>query len=248
MYQNYFYKTNLSKIPERSITDKCIVLDLDETLVHTCGESNIDTLKKLNIFSDPKDIDLRRRIYKIVMDDVVNKKGEGIKTEMWGITRPHLTEFLIWCFTYFKIVAVWSAGKDRYVNSIVDFIFKDIKRPHVVWTYNELDKLSDNTLIKPLSKMINGVPGLSKYMSLDNTVIVDDRNSVYYVPNPHNGIQIPAYRPNFNTVSEEELSTIISMRTDDTALKQLMTWFNTSEVKASQDIKTVDKSGIFVKN
>ena len=42
------YKSDLNKIPEKSMTNKCIVLDLDETIVHSHTEENsydLETLK-----------------------------------------------------------------------------------------------------------------------------------------------------------------------------------------------------------
>jgi len=230
------YKTYLNKLPEKSLTDKCLVLDLDETLVHSHSQGNIDLLKDLKIFQKPNYLDLRKRIYKISMDDVVYKKGKGIQTDMWGITRPHLQEFLISCFSYFKIVAIWSAGRKKYVNSIVDFIFRDLPRPVVIWDYDKLERLPNNTFIKPLSKMINSVPRLNKYMSLNNTFIIDDRLTVFQEPNPNNGIQIPAYKPSFN---------ITAMRSDDIVLKQLMRWFYKPEVMNADDVRTLNKSHIF---
>ena len=172
------------------------------------------------------------------MDDVVSKRGSGDKTEMWGIFRPHVREFLIFCFSYFKLVIVWSAGKKNYVHTIVDQLFADLKRPHVIWTFNDIEMLSnkDRTLIKPLSKLIDKVPGLSKYMSLSNSFILDDRNSVFEEPNPDNGIKIPAYNPSFKPES---------LRSDDSALPQLMNWFNRPEVIHSRDVRELDKSSIF---
>lgn len=230
------YKTDLNKIPDKPLTDKCIVLDLDETLVHSHSDSNIDLLKELNIFSDPNFQDVRQRCYKIKMDDVVHKRGTGEKTEMWGVFRPFVREFLIYCFTYFKIVIVWSAGRKNYVHAIVDYLFSGLKRPHVIYTYDDIERLPNGTLIKPLNKLIDKVPGLKKYMSLENTYIIDDRISVFQEPNPHNGIEIPAYKPSFN---------IKALRTDDVHLKQLMTWFNSSEVMNSRDIRELDKTKIF---
>lgn len=228
------YKTALDKIPFKALTNKCIVLDLDETLVHS--NDDIDLLKSLSIMTDPKLIDLRNRTYEISMDDVVYRKGEGIKTEMWGIVRPHVKEFLIACFSYFKVVAVWSAGKKKYVEAIVDFLFKDIKRPHIVYSRDECERTTENVLTKPIEKMIKNEPGLSKYMSLDNTFIIDDRKSVYEGPNPNNGIQIPPYAPDFN---------IRTMRNDDTALKQLMTWLLRPDVMSSENVRELNKDDIF---
>lgn len=235
-----FYKSNLNSISSKSLTNKCIVLDLDETLVHT--NENISELQKLEIMSDPNLLDLRRRTYQITLDDVVYKKGEGVKTVMYGITRPHVKEFLISCFSYFKVVIVWSAGKKKYVDAIVDFLFKDIKRPHIVYSYDQCEKTSNGLLVKPLSKLINNESGLSKYMSLENSFIIDDRNTVYagFVgDNPDNGIQIPPYKPAFN---------IHSLRSDDIALKQLMTWLLQPEVMNESDVRKLDKSVIFKTN
>ncbi len=232
-----FYKTALDRIPFKALTNKCIVLDLDETLVHS--NENMDQLKNLGIMTDPTLIDLRRRTYQITMDDVVYKKGEGVKTEMWGIVRPHVKEFLVSCFSYFKVVAVWSAGKRKYVDAIVDYLFKDIKRPHVVYSYDQCERTSDNLLVKPLTKMIKSELGLDKYMSIENTFIIDDRKTVYagfIGDNPDNGIQIPPYKPAFN---------IHLLRSDDITLKQLMTWFLRPDVMNSLDVRELDKATVF---
>ena len=230
------YKSDLSKIPDKPLTDKCIVLDLDETLVHTHGDPNIDLLEELEIFTNPKNYDLRERCYKITMEDVISKKGAGEKTEMWGILRPHVREFLITCFTYFRIVIVWSAGRKNYVHNIVDYLFLGLPRPVVIWTYDDIEKLPNNTLIKPLSKIIQKIPALSKYMSLENTFILDDRSSVFQEPNPNNGIEIPAYRPTFN---------LESMRQDETALVKMTNWLMRSEVMNAKDVRELDKKRIF---
>ena len=61
------YQSDLNKLPEQPLTDKVIVLDLDETLVHSCSEADIELLKKLQIYTDPKNYDLRMRTYKIYL-------------------------------------------------------------------------------------------------------------------------------------------------------------------------------------
>ena len=229
------FRSDLNKIPDKPLTDKCIVLDLDETLVHSSPEGNIDLLKKLEIFSDPKNYDLRERVYKITMEDVVHKKGTGDKTQMWGVFRPHFREFLIFCFTYFKLVIVWSAGRKNYVHTIVDQLFAELPRPHVIFTYDDLERLHNNTLIKPLDKLVK-IPGMNKHMSLKNSYIVDDRLSVFQEPNPYNGIEIPPYKPSF---------VLPSLRADDNILLQLINWFMKSEVMNCRDVRKLDKSKIF---
>ena len=231
------YSSDLNKISHKPLTDKCIILDLDETLVHSHGEGNIDLLKELQIFTDPKHIDLRERTYKITMEDVVDKKGAGIKTEMWGIIRPHVRDFLITCFNYFKIVIVWSAGRKNYVQAIVDQLFNGIRPPIIVWTYNDVEKLPNNTLHKPLKKLMDKIPGLDKHMSLENSFILDDRLGVFSECNLHNGIQIPCYKPSFN---------INSLRENDIALKKLTSWLLQPEVVNCKDVRKLDKSKIFL--
>ena len=230
------YRTDLNKISEKPLTDKCIVLDLDETLVHSHGAPNIDLLNELGIFIDPENYDLRERVYKITMEDVVHKKGTGEKTDMWGITRPHVREFLIHCFNYFKIVIVWSAGRKNYVHAIVNHLFRDLPRPHIVWTYDDLERLSNNTLIKPLNKLMKKVSGLNKHMSLTNSFIVDDRVTVFQEPNPYNGIEIPPYRPDFD---------LKSLKIEDDTLLKLIKWLMKKDVIHSKDIRTLDKRDIF---
>ncbi len=231
---SYLYKTDLDDIPFKSLTDKCIILDIDETLI--CSNEKLDELNEIGILSDPKLMDLKKRTYLLALDDVVYRKGTGIRTEMWGISRPHVKEFLIACFSYFKVVAVWSAGKKKYVEAIVDYLFKDIKRPHVVYSRDKCEHTTNGGLIKPLQKMINNEAGLSKYMNLNNTIIIDDRRSVFERDNPDNGIQIPAYKPAFD---------FKSLRNDDISLKQLMMWLSLPEVINSKDVKELDKTVIF---
>jgi len=221
------------------MSNKCLILDLDETLVHSHSEDaqdSMELLKDLGIYMNPQNYDLRERTYKINMDDVVSlKKGEGIKTEMWGIFRPHVKEFLTRCFKHFKIVVVWSAGKKNYVHAIVDRLFADIGRPHIIWTYDDIEK-QGKTLIKPVHKLIEKIPGLSKYMTLENTFIVDDRSSVFNEVNPGNGIEIPPYRPDFS---------IPALKNDDQTLKHLIRWFERPDVALCKDVRELDKRNIF---
>lgn len=229
-----FYKSDYDRIPIKSLTDKCIVLDLDETLIHSF--ENIYDLDNLKIYTSPSLLNLRKRIYSMQLDDVIDKKGKGTITELWGISRPFIREFLINCFSYFKIVAVWSAGQRKYVEAIVDYLFRDLKRPHVIYTYDDCNQLDNRLLVKPLQKMINNVPGLNKYMSLKNTFIIDDRYSTFSNVNLTNGILIPPYKPYPN---------IVSLNSNDIALRQLSNWLLRPDVMESDDVRTLNKSDIF---
>ena len=82
-------------IPKKSLTDKAIILDLDETCIHTAED---DKSMNKSICDNPN---LDGDVYTLTLD--------AGKLKMWGTKRPHLDEFLLFCFSYFKHVCVWSA-------------------------------------------------------------------------------------------------------------------------------------------
>ena len=225
-----------------SITDKVIVLDLDETLLHTFED--MKDLKELNIFSDPKLLDLRRRTYIIHEFDMITARGtkglnrKGKKSIMWGIERPHLHEFLRFCFNYFKKVAVWTAGTKPYAFAIVNKIFKDLPQPHIIYSREDCKYNNLGLYHKPLLHMINNVPNLNTVMSLNNSFIIDDRTT-NFTDNPNNGITIPPYDP---------YPTIAHMTLDDNRLLKLKEWFLSSKVKNSTDVRKLNKKYIFIDN
>jgi len=229
------YSDILDEIPNTSLTDKCIVLDLDETLVHSCED--IEVLKQLGILKNPQLLDLRKRTYRLNLDDVLTPKGQGIRSDIWGITRPHLKDFLIFCFSYFRIVAVWSAGQSKYVESICDFIFRDIRRPHIIYSWSDCEKDPNHGIVeKPLQKMIESEPVIAKYMNLANTFVIDDKHSTFAKVNPKNAILIPRYEPPL---------TVEAFREEEPSLMELKQWFLRPEVMKSKDVRILDKSKIF---
>jgi len=54
--------------PVATLTDKCLVLDIDETLVHTFDDG--ERINKNMIWNDPNLLELRRRIYEIELIDI----------------------------------------------------------------------------------------------------------------------------------------------------------------------------------
>lgn len=235
MTARIFY-TSDTKITENALSDKMIVLDLDETLVHTAPPEEYNLFDQLNLLNDPTLLGLRSRLYKLSVIDVVSPLGSGVIDNFWGVMRPHLKEFLIFCFSYFRIVAIWSAGQKKYVENVVDYIFRDIRPPHIVFTYNNCKKTDEGFIIKPLLDMIaNSNFKVNKLISVDKVFVVDDRDSTY-VENVGNGILIPAYLPPL---------TIDGMTTDDPTLIQLMYWLSLPNVKYCKDVRQLDKTQIF---
>lgn len=214
-------------INRTSRTNRCIVLDLDETLLSSKETQNE---MKINKILDKAGVKLKRRMYKFKTENL-DELGSGSISYVYGVTRPHLSEFLIFCFTYFKVVAVWSAGGYDYVHNIVNTIFsRSIRYPDIVWTRLETE-FPKTGVLKPLVKMINS----NDSMDLSNTLIVDD-NVTTYILNPDNAINIPVYRT---------ADTIESMSLDDPSLLQLMKWFQLREVMEAEDVRDLDKSSIF---
>ena len=242
-----FYRSSFDKIPPRAMTNFALVLDLDESLVHTSDDMNL--LKRLGIMTNPSLLELRKRTYTIkynrsgslwprrLPNSKTPRSGtpeEEAEVNLWGTMRPHLKEFLVFCFSYFRVIAVWSAGQQKYVSAIVDIIFRDVSEPQFIYSYDECVS-ADGYLRKPIIKMMLDEPELSRYMTFGNTFFIDDRKSVFR-NNPENGIQIPKYQPPL---------TISGLRSDDLALLQLIHWLKTPEVMTSTDIQTLDKSKIF---
>lgn len=221
----------------RSITNKNIILDLDETCLHSF--QNIDLLHQSGILTDPRAIKLRKRIYILNINDLYGR-GDGKVTQIWGIMRPGLRKFLKFCFNYFNIVTVWSAGIPKYVHAAVNSIFKGLPKPNVIFSrpdcLNEAPKGSrDLILSKPIEKMINYNSKLKELMNLSNTFIVDDR--IDYVKfNFNNGIIIPPYNPS---------PTIESFKLKDYALIKIIIWLLRQDTMNAQDVRFIKKDNIF---
>ena len=212
------------------LTNKTIVLDLDSTLIYT--SDNFDQYVSLELYTNPEHTHLRNRIYKFDVIDVVDKPGTGVRSSMWGILRPHVYEFLEFCFDYFENVVVWSAGQLRYVHAICDVLFTDPeKQPILIYSFDDCER-NDNFLYKPLIKLSqNELPSVT----LDRCVILDD-NEMTFSKNKDNALHIPPYEP--------ELTPQGIMEPDDT-LKNLTKWLMKPEVMNSKDVRKTNKEECF---
>lgn len=229
----YQYRTDAltSKVPK---TNKCIVLDIDETLVHTYEEDNRFKLQELGLMEDPSLIDLRSRLYVLPLVDL-SHTGDSTKSIYWGIMRPGLRDFLRFSSKYFQHVCIWSAGHKEYVEKVCTNIFRGIQRPTIIFSNNDCEKVGTHN-IKPLTKMYSHPTCLG--MSPENTLVLDDRSSTFS-QNPLNGIQIPPYMPR---------DTVEGMRFEEPSLKLLMDWLLSDEVVNCPDIRNLEKHRIFYPN
>lgn len=230
-----FTKTN-----EKSLTDFVICLDLDETLIRTLSilndeEAALKVGENLGIYTNPELLDIRLRSFRLTLDDPVTPKGTGVQHGCWGITRPHLKEFLTFCFTYFRKVCIWSAGVETYVNDIAKFISRDLRKFDIIFSRSECQivKMPEgDEYTKPLSFMISRHPEVGP---IEKMFVIDDRK-VTFMHNPECGIEIPLYKP---------APDINQLRTEDDHLLRLKYWFLQPEVMKCKDIRKLDKTKIF---
>jgi hypothetical protein len=187
----------------KTLTDKCIIIDIDQTLFHIFDDSS--NLKQI------KNRDVLSRLSSIVIN----------KTVMYGITRDHLDKFIVFCFRYFKVVGIWSAGSPCYVNRVVHNIFKGYKPDFVFTSVNTefiVGKHGGLIFYKPLSVLFRKYKMLNKY----NTLILDDRIDIA-IKNKLNIICIPEFAPNVADYTTENIYK------DDVLLK-LIDYFNNYKV------------------
>ena len=222
-------KDNILGTPK---TNKAIILDLDETLVSTQDEEHMQELFRLKILTDARVIKLRNRTFHLQLDDLENP-GSGTRSDMWGITRPYTHEFLLFCFSYFKYVIVWSAGLRDYVYALVDYLFQDLPQPYMIFTRDDTKMGEDGNRYKPLSLIIS--QDKNKELSLNNMLALDDW-SLTYRDNRKNGVHIPKYKPDMN---------ITSMMKDEQSLLEFQDWLLRPEVIAAKDVRKLNKEGIF---
>jgi len=201
-----------------------LVLDLDATLINTFDD--YDSLIELEIFKNPKYLDIRDRTYMFQLED-----DEDGPMPFWGVYRPYAREFLEFSFSYFNTVGVWSAGKRDYVDAVVEHLFEDLPKPHYTLSYDECDFDKDGDIIKPLDMIFK----LNPMFRPHNTIIIDD-NQDTMINNRDNGILIPRYEPE---------PTCESIRKPDYALPSITKWLSRSEVISCNDIRTPDKLSIF---
>ena len=133
-----------------------IVFDIDETLVHSRSEDELDsdTIK------------------------ILRKSPNCFSYEDYMvIKRPYLVEALKYLSSIpIFDIAVWSAGTSDYVNYIVKKIFPDPSLLKFVMTRNDLDETWNKPLSRALGKY-NEILG-GTYADIHDILIVDDKPKV----------------------------------------------------------------------
>lgn len=223
-----WYKPCFSSINKRE--NKCpkpgktLVLDIDETMVHT-----MEDIEDLKEFRNSQYLPLRKRIYDFWIDD-----PENGKEHVWGITRPHLWEFLSFANDYFgpDNIYVWSSGNKPYVHAICDFIWQDFNLPRDILT---ADNCWTHKVTGEYGKPLKILYDMHSHLAPESTIIIDDlKKNLKH--NKDNGILIPQYKPEAKPRD---------MNQDDGALLDVVEFFSSPRVKNTNDIRVIDKTRIF---
>lgn len=185
---------------EPHVPELTVVLDLDETLVHTYGSITEDSA---SMISNVASLDIRNRIYIIDL---------GFGPKMIGIQRNYVRSFLSFCGRFFKYVIIYSAGSKNYVEAVVKKIFKGIRPPDMILSRNDCITLSDKSIVKSLDIVIGKARDKGILISKSDIVFIDD-NPDYIRLDRNNAINIPAYEPS---------PTIESIRKRDQRLLQIL--------------------------
>lgn len=233
---------------------KTLILDLDETLVHSWERPNF--LETYQIYTNPE---IARLFHPTGKSDIAysiylgSNNGNSAYTNInenlciWGLKRPHLDEFINFCSHYFDHVLVWSAGIDSYVQEITKNIFRDsgFISPRLIWSRLNCSSYQ-GYFHKPISEISLSLSRQHpQTFSIDpkTTLILDDKVHTF-MQNPQNGILIPPYHPGTDHSDRTPNLTDLTDRSDSALLK-FMKWLNNPAVRNAEDVRFLDKTHIF---
>ncbi len=206
----------------RKKNGKHLILDLDETLVHTFSDSD-----KFPEFITELTEDQKKRVYVLKFPN-----GEILA----GYIRPGVEKFLEVAFKEFESVSMWSAGTQFYVQSVVDIVFKDTEKPKFVMTRkdcNEIKLKYDNSTCryKPLEIIYDKRPEYTE----SNTLIIDDRHDICAL-NCMNNIRVPEF-----LLTSNNYEALLQ----DKTLFILAAWFETPEFRDAKEVRVIKSKSPF---
>ena len=159
----------LDKIEQKK--RKLLILDLDNTLIFTNTEESVSATSR------------EKEDFQIMFDE---------KCYFYGYKRPHLDKFIDYIIQYFDI-AVWSAGNEYYVNSIIDSIFGD-RKYLLSFIYNKTHcHKSEHNGNEIWIKYINNIQS-----HLPDDIIILDDNYYAIFKNINNAIKIKCWKGDKN--------------------------------------------------
>jgi len=219
---------------------KTLILDLDETLVHSW--TNPTFVGEYKIYSNPE---IYRLFHPLGSHQITYSMHFDINGDVtiWGLYRPNVFKFLSFVGEYFENIIVWSAGIKPYVESIVRQLFLEsgLSLPKIVWSRDKCSNYQGYHH-KPISTLTYDMSSRhyeSVKIDPKSTVIIDDKQYTF-MENPYNGILIPPYHPGKDRPNGIPTLDDLLDRTDNSLLK-LIDFFERSDVKNTTDIRMINK-------
>ena len=180
-----------------------VILDLDDTLIHSFFIRSENQLEHLIESSEKKSLDYF--IIKIASEPFIYETFFVIK-------RPGVDKFLKNLLRNFSVI-IWSAGSHDYVHKISHHLFPHLDRqPKHIFSsiHTHIKKIEEDSyeVIKELSK----IPGITD----SNAIIIDDRDDVM-CRNPHQGIVIKDFSDPFAMNLDSKLDEVFeTLKSEDT--------------------------------
>lgn len=205
---------------------KDIILDMDETLLHTF--SHLDSDDIVDLINAREEI--TDRVYTCHVPDLDMRPGSGINRLVTGIVRPGFEDFMRFCYENFTKVIIWSAGTNNYVNRVIEEACAEVGLPDLILTRENCVRTL-NGYEKPIAVLQDTFPKLG--VSLRTTLIVDDRETSF-ISNLDNGVLITPFLP-----EPGENEKMLAFRYDD-VLMHLQEWLE-REILPCSDVRDVEK-------
>lgn len=161
-------------LKNKSNFNSCIVLDIDETLVHTKQTLNSpnDKLKKNS--------DIHFKLHEVYY---------------YIDIRPHALQFLKKVFENFDHVCIWTAAEKVYAKKIISKIMTPYQEGSLLefWSRKNCVIDKDGNYTKPLEKLFQKY----KFLKPTNTILVDNNRVITNLNKPMS-IKVPDFIGNKN--------------------------------------------------
>jgi len=211
----------------KSLTDKILILDLDNCLLYAHEDKH---KTRMNELMKPENMGERHRV------TVANIVPKGHKREVIysSTARPDLHRFFEFAKLYFETIIFWSAADPDYVHKFVNLICRGSIEPDLILTREHIeyvgppDSQGHRDYHKPLTVLKKLYPA---YYDPKRILFLDDKEDNFR-DNVDNGLVIPEYE---GKKTED----------NDSCLLSLMDWLMTPEVIKSTDVRKLNKEHVF---
>ncbi len=178
-------------LKKKSSFNSCIVLDIDETLIHT---------KHMSI--SPNDKFKKQSDITFIINGLY----------YYVIIRPHALSFLNAVFEKFDHVCIWTAAEKLYAKKIISHLFTPKQEVSLLEFWSRKNcVIQDGNYTKPLSKLFKK----HTFLNDKNIVLVDNNNLITKL-NKNMSINVPDFT---GQKYDKTLLKLIPLRTINTSQK-----------------------------